>query len=152
MKRCPRCGQEKPLSKFYNNTKSKDGRSSYCKECHTSYYKEKIKSPEYSEKQRLYMMKHRYGLSPEQYGAMMEQQNFCCAICKEEFGDGGRKPCVDHDHNCCPGTKTCGKCVRAILCNTCNVFTGLVETRFHTMDDMFRYLTHHLIKEKSEVK
>lgn len=30
---------------------------------------------------------------------------------------------VDHDHKCCSGDKSCGKCVRGILCPGCN--TGM---------------------------
>jgi hypothetical protein len=34
--------------------------------------------------------------------------------------DGLRPFCVDHDHTCCPGEYTCGKCVRGLLCDDCN--------------------------------
>lgn len=34
---------------------------------------------------------------------------------------------VDHDHACCPGTRSCGLCVRGILCPTCNTRSGVVE-------------------------
>jgi hypothetical protein len=27
---------------------------------------------------------------------------------------------IDHDHDCCPGSYTCGKCVRGVLCAPCN--------------------------------
>jgi hypothetical protein len=33
-KRCPACGREKPLNKFYEDTARKDGYSSICKKCH----------------------------------------------------------------------------------------------------------------------
>lgn len=40
MKRCQRCGFEKPESEFGKNKSKKDGLTSYCKECITSYYAE----------------------------------------------------------------------------------------------------------------
>lgn len=33
MKRCPKCGERKALGKFYACSKSKDGKSGYCKGC-----------------------------------------------------------------------------------------------------------------------
>lgn len=34
---------------------------------------------------------------------------------------------VDHDHACCPGSKTCGTCVRGVLCGGCNRAAGCVS-------------------------
>jgi hypothetical protein len=46
MKRCPDCGQYKPLSEFPRNRRMRDGRHAYCKPCHNARGKET--------KQRLY--------------------------------------------------------------------------------------------------
>lgn len=32
---------------------------------------------------------------------------------------------VDHDHECCPGQHSCGKCVRGFLCDQCNTGVGM---------------------------
>ena len=32
---------------------------------------------------------------------------------------------VDHDHLCCPGKRSCGSCVRGVLCRTHNVWLGM---------------------------
>lgn len=37
MKRCTRCGQEKPLSEFYQEQKRRDGRCVWCKDCMLIY-------------------------------------------------------------------------------------------------------------------
>lgn len=38
MKRCTACGQEKPLSEFYRESRVKDGRTARCKDCGRAYW------------------------------------------------------------------------------------------------------------------
>lgn len=63
----------------------------------------------------------KYGLTLEDFNEMLEIQGGCCAACCRVSD----KWTVDHDHSCCPGQKTCGKCVRSILCSTCNTALGM---------------------------
>ena len=37
MKKCPGCGETKPLNEFHVNKRAKDGRQSRCKECLREY-------------------------------------------------------------------------------------------------------------------
>ena len=34
---------------------------------------------------------------------------------------------VDHDHLCCPGRRSCGSCVRALVCRRCNLTRAKVD-------------------------
>lgn len=74
---------------------------------------------------------------------MLAEQGNACAVCGTGFSETV-PPRIDHDHNCCPTAKTCGKCLRGILCPTCTSFAAYIETRFGIMEDMFRYLRLHL--------
>jgi len=70
------------------------------------------------------------GLTPDQFGQMLEAQGYTCAMCCTPFGEDQRI-CIDHDHACCPPrrpSKCCGKCVRGLVCLTCNVALGYIET------------------------
>lgn len=64
----------------------------------------------------------RYGLSREKYAHILTRQKGLCAICHEEEATS-----IDHDHECCAGGGSCGKCVRGILCRSCNWGLGLVK-------------------------
>lgn len=35
---------------------------------------------------------------------------------------------IDHDHSCCPGGRSCGKCIRGLLCDFHNMLAGCVES------------------------
>lgn len=60
-----------------------------------------------------------YHLTEEAWLALLEKQNNKCAVCERVF-TGANKPCVDHNHACCSGKRSCGKCVRGLLCRGCN--------------------------------
>lgn len=126
MKLCRRCEVPKELELFPKNSKARDGRGSYCLTCQSDYVRER-----------------RYGVTRERYDAMLLEQDNACAVCREPFTNL-IKPNVDHDHRCCPGKETCGKCVRGILCSGCNAFAGLIETRSSHHNAMFTYLHLHL--------
>lgn len=67
-----------------------------------------------------------YNLTVEQYDAMLAEQGGRCAICRSS--DPGPKSWhVDHDHDCCPAGGSCGKCVRGLLCHSCNLLLGHAE-------------------------
>ena len=73
-------------------------------------------------------LRDRYGMSLETYSAMMEAQGGLCAICgKAETARRHQRLSVDHDHTCCPSGKTCGRCVRGLLCHHCNATLGHLE-------------------------
>jgi hypothetical protein len=76
--------------------------------------------------------KHLYGLTQEQYLQKLEFQGWKCAICNDPFDDGNG-PYIDHDHECCRGIRSCGKCLRSFLCRTCNTQVGGIESALAQM-------------------
>lgn len=74
---------------------------------------------------------NRLGITEARFHQMLEEQDYACGICKELFTPGQRI-CIDHDHKCCPvppngRTRSCGKCVRGLLCVRCNTWLGWMD-------------------------
>jgi hypothetical protein len=68
-------------------------------------------------------LKRHYKMTLEDYDAMLDEQGGVCAICRTLPGQ--RRLAVDHDHNCCSGhERTCGHCIRGLLCANCNSILG----------------------------
>lgn len=123
-KKCPCCGEVKPTTEFarYKSQKGKFGFNSYCKVCVNKKSKKySIDNPEKCKRTyRNSRLKKLYGLTIEDVGIILKNQNYKCAICGQEislFGSSKKLTAhVDHDH------KT-GK-IRGLLCQECNIGLG----------------------------
>lgn len=67
-------------------------------------------------------LRRTYSISEDEYDQILEFQGGVCFICGPITGRNGtsKNLSVDHDHACCNGPKSCGRCVRAVLCSDCN--------------------------------
>lgn len=74
---------------------------------------------EYARRNALKTKLTRYQLTPEQWEAMLAECDGRCSICRVKLLTLSEQY-VDHDHSCCGGGGSCGACVRAILCRSCN--------------------------------
>jgi Recombination endonuclease VII len=85
-------------------------------------YKKKqyAENPEFRKRLALRNRIRLYGMTEEQFGDVLANQNGLCALCHEPlFGSRGRSPVIDHDH-------ATGK-VRGILHNNCNIAIGMLQ-------------------------
>jgi hypothetical protein len=124
LRRCNKCERYWHVSEFYPTSKSKDGLDTWCKTCH------------FAKK-----LRQRYLLTPERYHAILEAQGGVCAICKAP--PNGKRLAVDHDHACCPGEKTCGECIRGLLCDNCNWWLGLIDDNLSRLEAAEQYLRRY---------
>lgn len=137
MKRCGACDQVKDESEFSRNSRARDGLDYRCRTCKYDYQKQRRNlDPEQTRlDDRRYSFKTLYNLSENEWLTMIVLQDAKCAICGEDFPpyDGRTHIHVDHDHACCPGKKSCGECVRKLLCRGCNQALG------HMMENPVRF-------------
>ena len=73
----------------------------------------------------------KYSTSVEWYRDKLIEQSGLCAMCNH-LNHSGRGELhrlqVDHDHSCCDlKTKSCGECLRGLLCETCNMNLSYLE-------------------------
>lgn len=76
-------------------------------------------------------------VTPNRFRELRAAQDGVCGICKlsdahiqgDPRSRGSLRPLfIDHDHMCCHlRSKTCGDCIRGLLCNGCNVRLGRFE-------------------------
>lgn len=93
--------------------------------CSACYQRKHKKRPT-PEKARARRIKHRYGITLEQYDAMVEQRGNRCDVCGDPPSAANTrahwngKLCIDHCHDT-------GR-VRGLLCNDCNLAVGYGKT------------------------
>jgi Recombination endonuclease VII len=102
---CPRCRKTKPRSEFWLSSTNSSGLQSHCKPC------QRTRVRKHSRRRHLRLA---YGMTPEDYQAMVKKQKGLCPICLHK-----RRLHVDHDHE--TGV------VRGLLCSGCNSAVGLLD-------------------------
>ena len=88
-----------------------------------------------------------YGIDRARYEAILTEQGERCANpgCRSE-SPGNKYDdvwSIDHDHSCCPGERTCGMCIRGILCSKCNLGIGMFSDDVARLLGAASYLTSH---------
>jgi hypothetical protein len=112
---CKDCGESKLASEFYKPRPDNMRRT--CKRCQNERrVANRRANPEAaSATARRSKLRRVYGISPEEYDAILVAQRGVCAICARP-NDDGRRLHVDHCHDS-------GK-VRGLLCHLCNRALG----------------------------
>lgn len=124
-KQCTDCKQEKSLVEYHRSKPRKDGSYGLRSICKTCFRKQNLdvyfnKGGKEKQKERSFKNNlKRYGITPEDYQILLNNQKGVCYICSTNQVSRSRVTYnlfVDHDH------KT-GK-VRGLLCHHCNAGLG----------------------------
>ncbi len=121
-KRCSGCATWKDADSFGGNKAMPDGLATLCRECAWSAG-----------------LWSKYKITGHQYMEMFEAQGGVCYLCGGLSRDG-RALAVDHDHACCPGSKSRGACVRSLLCLDCNTGLGSLKDDVSLLERAVAYL------------
>jgi Recombination endonuclease VII len=144
--KCKICNETKPIEQFYTRSKY----IFHCKSCIKIRKHEYRKRPEVKEREYISYMKrfykNKYGISFEDYEAMLKKQNGLCAICRNPSTrvDARSKKIqrlnIDHCHTT--------RKVRGLLCSKCNHGIGLFGDNILLFESCIRYIQHGYIDDK----
>jgi hypothetical protein len=129
-KRCTKCGEDKPLDNFHKERRSSDGVTARCKPCTSDYGKAWRQT-----KGNVYHRTQRYGITPEEYTEMLEEQLHKCACCRSSNPNRKAGFVIDHDHST-------GQ-VRGLLCHNCNIGIGQLGDSLSGLMQAVDYLRRH---------
>lgn len=121
---CRKCHISKPLVDFHVSPDYKDGRQRLCKRCAI-------------EQAHMSSIRKKYGITPEEYRKLLDQQGGVCAICKHPSTARNRRGTIyplSVDHNHLTGQ------VRGLLCLTCNQGIGLLQEDVARLQAAIAYL------------
>lgn len=157
MKKCTKCGVEKPLSEFNKKSSTKTGFDLWCKACKSVAHKNWILAnpqkrkeakkrandwnTENKDRRKIIVQKNnykkRYGLTVDQKQQLVDSQAQKCAICKNDLKNA-HDVCVDHNHET--------GAVRGILCRKCNLGLGHFKDNALFLKSAVKYLKKYNAK------
>ena len=136
LRQCNVCSEFKPLDDFAESATNRNGRFPSCKPCRKATAKvahQRRVQHDPEGHRRRYRNRHlqsSYGLSVDEYDAMVAAQHGKCAACGAKT-----KLVLDHDHET-------GH-VRGLICNPCNLALGFAEDSIKRLEQLRTYLYKH---------
>lgn len=122
-KQCNTCLDWLPEAEFYASPQTKDRLGVRCKSC-----------MKWDNTLRL------FNVTPERYAELLAAQGGVCSICGAEPSPE-RRLAIDHDHACCAvAGRSCGSCVRGLLCTNCNTGIGMLNDSPERVASALAYL------------
>lgn len=130
---CPHCGVAKEKKEFGKDSTKARGISCWCKPCKKAWRANHRKdNPEAHKVLDFRNDLKKYGLTPEDYNRMHDEQGGKCGCCGRSAEEFRRGLHVDHDHST-------GQ-VRALLCTKCNPGIGYFDDSVEKLEMAIAYL------------
>ena len=140
MKKCIKCGVEKPLNLFRKKLDGKYGVGAQCKSC-INAAQTRPKKPKRTKEETKNLYKSRaffkkYGIHRSDFDLLRAKQDNKCAICKGNL-ENNKKSHMDHCH-------ASGK-LRGVLCTKCNVGLGMFQDNMENLKSAVKYLKKYSV-------
>lgn len=150
MKVCTKCHELRPLETYRkNNGKAHAG--TVCHVCEAARHRSNYAADPDKERKRTAtwaitnpkllqtvrqkaFLKRRYGVTVEQYNALLIKQKGLCACCYKDLALTVRRPHLDHDH--------ITGAIRGILCRGCNMGIGQLGDNIKGVMNALEYLSN----------
>lgn len=141
---CYRCDRTLPLESFNRMSKKKSGHRGECRECQRIdrlRYMAEVDPTEHAERRRASKYRQRFRKSLAEVEAIFAEADYSCEACGTHRDDTHNGTLVlDHNHACCSGEYTCGKCIRGVLCTKCNLGLGALEDSIEKLRRLLTYM------------
>lgn len=126
---CSKCSVYQPWHDFAKGNGAR-GFTSWCRACQREHHS--LTPAEDRRAGSLRRRLARFGLTISQYDSLVARYDNCCWRCRRpetavSASGNVQRLSVDHDHACCPGDRSCGKCIRGLLCVSCNFVLGRID-------------------------
>lgn len=131
--RCSDCGGIMTLDKFNSQPSGFANKKPYCKNCQKIRRKKVVESESQKERWNRSRRLKKYGLTFEQYEAVMLKQNNKCKICGTEVDM--TTVAIDHCHS--------NGHIRGFLCGTCNSGLGFFKDNTDYLRTAIEYLNNN---------
>lgn len=143
-RKCRACSETKRLTDFHL-ANGRRHRRRVCKSCcEARRQARRIADPvETARRDRAWTIRRKYGITEDEFDALLAAQGGRCAICAREIdvADASLRPHIDHDHQT--------GAVRGVLCFTCNTALGKFRDSTDLLMAAVRYLEAAASKENA---
>jgi hypothetical protein len=138
-KTCSACGNFKSLDEYYKGS-GKYGRRATCNTCSNERVNtyNRANPSRTRARVRKSALKTQYGLTPERFAEMWEEQGGQCASCADPLRRGSAGHAVDHCH-------ATGR-LRELLCMGCNTSLGAQKDDPVRLRKLADYLERHSVQ------
>jgi recombination endonuclease VII len=156
---CATCGKDKsPGDRVHNECMACRAADKVCQACGVNPpFQNRRRCWECISSEGTYAAQSRdrmYGLSLGWYDKRLAEQHGLCEICGEAECSVNKKTgrvyplAVDHDRSCCSGFRSCGKCVRGLICRNHNAALGMFGDDPAVLEAAAAYIRKYALSDR----